>query len=67
MTVGQCQNAEQNANETCGPKRDSRFHAVVDAGFVEGGFCYSIVREAHAKNLEPRPLLPKTTPIFERF
>ena len=40
---------------------------VADAGFIEGGPCNSIARKAHAKILGPRPLLPKTTPIFDRF
>ena len=40
---------------------------VANAGFVEGGFCNSIVREARVKNLGPCPLLPKNTPIFKRF
>ena len=35
--------------------------------FVEEGFCNSIAREARAKNLGPRPLLPKTTPISSVF
>ena len=30
--------------------------AVADLGFSEGGFCYSIAREARAKILRPRPL-----------
>ena len=33
----------------------------------KGGFCNGIVRKAHVKILGPRPLLPKITPIFERF
>ena len=37
--------------------------AVADAGFIEGGSAVIL----RAKNLGPRPLLPKTTPIFERF
>ena len=39
----------------------------VDAGFVEGGFYYSVVHKVCVKILRQRPLLPKTMPIFERF
>ena len=41
--------------------------ALADAGLHEGGFCYNIARKAHVKNLKPRPLLIKNTPIFDRF
>ena len=41
--------------------------AVADLGFSKGGFCCSIARKARAKNLRPRPLSVKTTPIFDRF
>ena len=34
---------------------------------LKGCSCYCIAREASTKILGPRPLLPKTTPIFERF
>ena len=40
---------------------------MADAGFLEGGFCCNIVREAPAKFSRPRPLSIKTTPIFERL
>ena len=39
---------------------------VADLGFSEGGFCYSIAREARAKKLRPRPLSVKPRPFSER-
>ena len=37
--------------------------SVVDAGFLEGEFCYNNAREIFM----PHPLSVETTPIFERF
>ena len=42
-------------------------YAVADAGFLEGGFCYCVAREARPKFLKLHPLLIKTTSIFDRF
>ncbi len=42
---------------------------VADAGFLEGGFRYTIAREARAKNLEATPTLINPRPfsiVFER-
>ena len=43
--------------------------SVADLGFSEGGFCYSIAREARVKNLRSRPVSVKPRPfsiILER-
>ena len=40
---------------------------VADTGFLEGGFQYNNARGARAKISKPRPLLIKTTPVFDRF
>ena len=43
------------------------FHQLWMQDLLRGGFYSNIVREVCAKNLGPRPLLPKTMLIFERF
>ena len=44
---------------------DMQTHPVVDLGFSEGGFCYSIVHKAHAKKFATTPTFGKTMPIFD--
>ncbi|MCG8621167.1 MAG: hypothetical protein MJE68_04060 [Proteobacteria bacterium] len=41
-------------------------HSVADPGFLEGDFCYTVVREARAKFWKPRPFLSEPA-HFDRF
>ena len=40
---------------------------ALDAGFLEGGFCYILAPKAHVKFLKQRPLSIKTMPIIELY
>ena len=38
-------------------------YPVADPGFLEGGFCYTVAREARAKFWKPRPFLSAPRPF----